>query len=305
MTSSRYLGVSFLKGCIQLAEVEHGKTAQVTVLAERETSIDFVQAGVNLSPDHPQLRTFVTELGDTMKQHKISTAHISFAVPAEPVFINIIPVDSSLKGPELGQYLQWEVDQYFPSLQPKEFVMSSQELPETKTKNRNLFVVCVRRGMVGFLQKTAAELKLKLHLVDIDHFSTEKTLLQNYPEVLVHPVVLFGLRYGGVDASLVSNSAMTDYRAFMATSPDEMKKAIQTYLKYLKERNSVNTPSALFLHGNEIPKDLPKILHSETGIQCVALNSVRKLATSPKLYKPLLQESYRFAAAIGLALRKA
>ena len=305
MTSARYLGVSFLKGRIQLAEVEHAKTVQLTTLAERETAIDFAQAGVNLAPNHPQLNTFVKELGETIKQHKISTGHISFALPTDPVFINIIPVDGSLKGPELGQYVQWEVDQYFPNVPPKEFLTTTQPLPETTSQVKQLFVVCVRRGMVGFLQKASTELKLKLHLVDIDHFSTEKTLLQNYPEVSDHPVALFGLKYGGVDASVVLNGTMIDYRTFVANSVEETKKAIQNYLKYLKERNSIKVPSAMFLHGNEVAPEMPKALFKETGVQCVALNAVRKLAASSKLYKPFVQESYRFAGAIGLALRKA
>jgi len=304
MTTNRYLGVSFLKSRLQLAEVEHGKTLQLTTLAERESSIDFVQAGVNLSPAHPQLNAFVKELGETIKQHKISTGHISFALPTDPVFINIIPVDGSLKGPDLAQYVQWEVDQYFPSLSPKEFITTSQSLPETSSHVKHLFVVCVRRGMVAFLQKAAADLKLKLHLIDVDHFSVEKTLALNYPEVSGHAVALFGLRYGGVDASVVQDGTMIDYRAFVATSVDEVKKAVQAYLKYLKERNSIKFPSALFLHGNEVPAELPKTLFKETGVQCVALNSVRKLAATAKLYKPFLQESYRFAAAVGLALRK-
>ncbi|MBI4429167.1 MAG: pilus assembly protein PilM [Ignavibacteriales bacterium] len=305
MTSARYLGVSFLKGRIQLAEVEHAKTVQLTTLAERETALDFAQAGIHLTPEHPQLNTFVKELGETIKQNKISTTHISFALPTEPVFINIIPVDSSLKGPDLSQYVQWEVDQYFPNVPPRDFLTTSQPLPEKADHIKELFVVCVRRGMVGFLQKAAAQLKLKLHLVDVDHFSTEKTLLQNYPEVSDHPVALLGLRYGGVDASLVLNGSMIDYRAFLASSSEEAKKSIHQYLKYLKERNSVKAPSAMFLHGNEIAPEMPKTLHKETGVQCVALNAVRKLTASNKLYKPFVQESYRFAAAIGLALRRA
>lgn len=303
--SARYLGVSFFKGRIQLAEVEHAKSIQLTTLAERETALDFAQAGINLGPDHPQLNTFVKELGETIKQNKISTAHISFALPTDPVFINIIPVDSSLKGPDLSQYIQWEVDQYFPNVPPKDFLTTSHPLPETGSHVKQLFVVCVRRGMVGFLQRATTELKLKLHLIDIDHFSTEKTLFQNYPEVSDHPVALVGIRYGGVDASLVLDGSMIDYRAFVANSQEDVKKAIQNYLKYLKERNSVKAPSAMFLHGNEVTAELPKTLHKETGVQCVALNAVRKLAASGKLYKPFVQESYRFAAAIGLALRKA
>jgi hypothetical protein len=71
MKTARYLGVSFLQGHIQAAEIEHGKKVTITALAERETAMDFVQAGVNLAPDHPQLATFVNELRDLIKQNKI------------------------------------------------------------------------------------------------------------------------------------------------------------------------------------------------------------------------------------------
>ncbi len=48
MKSSRYVGVSFLKGKIQFAEVEHKrKKLTVTVLAERTTSVDFAKVGVD------------------------------------------------------------------------------------------------------------------------------------------------------------------------------------------------------------------------------------------------------------------
>ena len=63
MKSTSYIGVSFLKGKIQLAEVEHKrKKLTVTVLAERDTAVDFAQTGANLSAAHPQLGIFVSEL---------------------------------------------------------------------------------------------------------------------------------------------------------------------------------------------------------------------------------------------------
>lgn len=94
MRSSYYVGVSFLKGKIQLAEVEHKRRKlTVTVLAERDTSIDFTKIGTTLSADHPHLNKFAQELKEIIKQNDISTEYISFALPPDPVFINIIPVD--------------------------------------------------------------------------------------------------------------------------------------------------------------------------------------------------------------------
>ena len=144
---------------------------------------------------------------------------------------------------------------------------------------------------------------MNLNIIDIDQFSTEKTLITNYPEILEHEIVLFGLRKNGVDASLIHNGAMTDYRAFHYNGDSSPTKPIMEYLKYLKQKDT-ETPAAILLHGIDIAPDLVVSLRTTTGIkQTLAMNSFRKVRASDKLPKPFIKESYRFAAAIGLALR--
>ncbi|HEY6953209.1 MAG TPA: hypothetical protein VI758_12455 [Bacteroidota bacterium] len=304
MKTERYLGISFLRGRIQAAEIEHGKHVQLTGLAERNSTVDFSQIGAQLNATHPQLPTFVAELKGLIRDSKFTPGFISYAIPPDPVFINMIPADASLKEAELGEYLQWEMEQYFPGTPPKDFIIDSHALRTQAGAPKELFVVSVRKNMVGFLQKATAQLNLKLGLVDIDQFSTEKTVLFNYPEVLEHPIVLFGSRIGFVDASLIHKGEMSDYRSFKSESADGIKKAIHQYLKYLKEKEVHETPAALLLHGSEIPQNLIAELRAETGIkQTLAINACRKLPTTEKVSKLFVQESYRFAAAIGLALR--
>ncbi|MCX6122770.1 MAG: hypothetical protein NTX44_14255 [Ignavibacteriales bacterium] len=304
MKSTSYIGVSFLKGKIQLAVVEHKrKKRTVTVLTERDTAIDFAQEGANLSATHPHLGTFVSELKSIIKQQKVTAEIISFALPPDPMFINIIPVDPALKGKDLSQYLQWEMNQYFPDASPKDFIIGADGLPLENKTAQQTFMVAVRRGVAAFLQKAVAGLKLNLNIIDIDQFSTEKTLITNYPEILDHEIVLFGLRKNGVDASLIHKGAMTDYRAFLYYGDSDPTKPIMEYLKYLKQKD-IDTPAAILLHGIDITQDFVVSLRSTTGIkQTLAMNSFRKIRAADKLSKPFMKESYRFAAAIGLALR--
>lgn len=301
---SSYIGVSFLKGKIQLAEVEHKrKKRTVTVLAERDTAIDFAQEGANLSATHPRLGTFVSEMKGLIKQQKVTAETISFALPPDPMFINIIPVDINLKGKDLSQYLQWEMNQYFPDASPKEFIIGADGLPLDNKTAQQTFMVAVRRGIAAFLQKAVAGLKMKMNIIDIDQFSTEKTLITNYPEILEHEIVLFGLRKNGVDASLIHEGAMTDYRAFNYNGDFSPTKPIMEYLKYLKQKDT-ETPAAILLHGIDIAQDYVVSLRTTTGVkQTLAMNSFRKIRAADKLSKQFMKESYRFAAAIGLALR--
>jgi Tfp pilus assembly PilM family ATPase len=304
MKASRYIGVSFLQGKIQIAEIEHRKKKlTMTALAERDASLDIAGDGARLSADHPQLASFVQELRDLIRRNKISAEEISFALPMDPLFVNIIPVDSSLRGKELAQYLQWEVQQYFPDASPREFVNDSHGLPVEQGSAQETFMVAVRRGMVAFLQRAAGALKLKLKIVDIDHFSTEKALITNYPEILEHDIVLLGLQYSRVDASLIHNGQMTDYRAFMYSNTPDPVEPVLKYLKYLKQKNN-SKPAAMLLHGNGVAKDLVVSLRKATGIkQTLPLNVFRKIKGAEDLLEPYVKESYRFAPAVGLALR--
>jgi Tfp pilus assembly PilM family ATPase len=304
MKSTYYVGVSFLRGKIQLAEIEHKKKKSiVTVLAERDTTMDFARTGATISADHPQLNMFVRELREMMKQHKVSTEYISFALPPDPLFINIIPVEPDLTGKDLSQYLQWEVDQYYPHTSPKEFITDSHGLPLENAGAQQTFMVAVHRGLVAFLQKAVAGLKMKLNIIDIDQFSTEKTLTTNYPEILEHDIVLIGLRKSGVDASVIHNGQMTDYRSFLYNGEPYPDKYILEYLKYLKQKDN-STPAALLLHGVDVTKSLVMSLRTTTEIkQTLALNPFRKLVAAKNLNPSFIKEGYRFSAAIGLALR--
>jgi Tfp pilus assembly PilM family ATPase len=304
MKSTYYVGVSFLRGKIQLAEIEHKKKKSiVTVLAERDTTMDFARTGATISADHPQLNMFVRELREMMKQHKVSTEYISFALPPDPLFINIIPVEPDLTGKNLSQYLQWEVDQYYPHASPKEFITDSHGLPLENAGAQQTFMVAVHRGLVAFLQKAVAGLKMKLNIIDIDQFSTEKTLTTNYPEILEHDIVLIGLRKSGVDASVIHNGQMTDYRSFLYNGEPYPDKYILEYLKYLKQKDN-STPAALLLHGVDVTKSLVMSLRTTTEIkQTLALNPFRKLVAAKNLNPSFIKEGYRFSAAIGLALR--
>ena len=302
MKSSHHVAVSFSKGQIQLAEVEHGKKTSVVALGERSSSVDFTHPSP-ITADHPQLYTFVYELEDLMKQNRVHGKQISFALPTDPVFINIIPVDAGLQGNELTAYLQWEFEQYHPNTPLKDFLLSFHPLPGGKGNTKRMFLVSVRRGMIGFLKKAVSELRLQLHLIDIDHFSTEKSLRFNYPEASKNNIVLFGARSTHLDASLLANGQLVDYRAYAPEPSDGLKKTAVAYLKYLKEKDSVGSPAKIFLYGTDVSSAVALQVQRETGVETQTLNAVRYLSPSKKLYEPYLKESCRFAPAIGLALR--
>jgi Tfp pilus assembly PilM family ATPase len=299
MRSSYYIGVSLYKGQIQLAELDHGKKTTVTALAERSTAIDFSHDG-NFSADHPQLFTFIYEL---LKENKVHSKTISFALPTEPLLMNVIPVDAALQGNELNAHVQWEFEQYYPNVPVKDFMVSAYPIPGPKQNVRSVFLVAVRRGLIAFLKRAATELRQQVHLIDIDHFSAEKTLRFCHPEVLKENIMLFGLRGNAIDASLVSQGQYADYRGFRADGPDDIKKSVLAYKQHLEQKDGIQAPTKVILYGFNITPQLISQIQKESGIATIVLDSMRNLVTSKKLDEAYVKESSRFAAAVGLALR--
>ena len=303
MKIKRHVGISFCDNRIQLAEIDHSKKSAVSVLAEQDSPVDFGNDGASLSANHPGVNSLASALTSLFQQSGITAEHISYALPTNPLFINTIPIDASLKDEELKEYLKWEVRQYFPDAGATEFINDAHEIPSKDKDARKTFVVSVRRGMVGFLQKVTAQLSLKLRIIDIDHFSTEKTLIANYPEHKKDVVALFGVGKGGVNASIVKNHEMVDYRAYAADSGMTLGKTIAHYLKAAKQMDGTEKITAVYLHGQEVTSSGAAALKAEAGMQTQTVNAFHKLGAAESVDKALAKESHRFAAAIGLALR--
>jgi hypothetical protein len=115
--------------------------------------------------------------------------------------------------------------------------------------------------------------------------------------------MLFGLRGRAIDASLVSHGQFEDYRGFRADGPDEIKESVLAYKQHLQQKEGIPAPTKVILYGFNIASQLIRQIQKESGIATFALDSVRNLVPSKKIFEPYMKESSRFAAAIGLALR--
>ncbi len=298
----RHLGIAFRGKKLSLAEIELSKSPQVLALDEGECAVDFSDPATN--PEmHAEIGAVAGEIEALAQKNGVQAQAISFALPSSALFINSIPVDTSLKNDALTALLQWELQQYFPDMTPRTFVTDSHLFPVKSKDAVPTLLVAVRRGSVAFLQRVCAELKLKLHVVDVDHFSVEKTLLANYPEVKKETVALFGLYEGSLAASILHKRELVHYRHFRDASLENATTA-GAYLKELRQTHEEMKPNAAYLYGTAVAPDGATSLRQHVGVQTTPLNVFRKLTAVPGVDKGLLKESYRFAAAIGVALRK-
>jgi Tfp pilus assembly PilM family ATPase len=302
MRSSYYAGISFYKGQIQLAELDHGRKKTVTVLNERSSAVD-LSRDAKFSADHPQLHTFIYELEEMIKENKVHSKTVSFALPTEPLLMSVIPLDASLQGQGLTSHLQWEFEQYYPTVPIKDYIVSAYPIPGPSKGVKQAFLVGVQRGTIAFLKRAAAELRLQVHLIDIDHFSVEKTLRHCHPELLEDEILLIGVRGNGIDVSMVSQGQYVDYRAYTVQHADDLKNAIADYRQYLEQKESIESINKIVLYGYDVTAQTINHIQRETGISTMVLDAMNNLTPSKKLYDVYVKDNSRFSAAIGLALR--
>ena len=302
MRSSYYSGISFYKGQIQLAELDHGRKKTVTVLNERTSAVD-LSRDAKFSADNPQLHTFIYELEEMIKENKVHTKTVSFALPTEPLLMSVIPLDASLQGQGLTSHLQWEFEQYYPTVPIKDYIVSAYPIPGPSKGVKQAFLVGVQRGTIAFLKRAAAELRLQVHLIDIDHFSVEKTLRHCHPELLEDEILLIGVRGNGIDVSMVSQGQYVDYRAYTMQHADDLKNAIADYRQYLEQKESIESINKIVLYGYDVTAQTINHIQRETGISTMVLDAMNNLTPSKKLYDVYVKDNSRFSAAIGLALR--
>jgi Tfp pilus assembly PilM family ATPase len=302
MRSSYYSGISFYKGQIQLAELDHGRKKTVTVLNERTSAVD-LSRDAKFSADHPQLHTFIYELEEMIKENKVHSKTVSFALPTEPLLMSVIPLDASLQGQGLTSHLQWEFEQYYPTVPIKDYIVSAYPIPGPSKGVKQAFLVGVQRGTIAFLKRAAAELRLQVHLIDIDHFSVEKTLRHCHPELLEDEILLIGVRGNGIDVSMVSQGQYVDYRAYTMQHADDLKNAIADYRQYLEQKESIESINKIVLYGYDVTAQTINHIQRETGISTMVLDAMNNLTPSKKLYDVYVKDNSRFSAAIGLALR--
>jgi len=160
--------------------------------------------------------------------------------------------------------------------------------------------VSVRRQLAHVVQQALEKLGLTLHIVDVDHFSADTALRVNYPDTNRKFLALIGMKENRLDVSMIKNGTMEGYSYAVVGSNQE----IVDYIAALsREAKGIY---AITAYGPYLDKDLLVQIRRASSLLVEALNPLRhvKIADSLRLADHLSSPSYRFASAVGVALRR-
>jgi hypothetical protein len=210
-------------------------------------------------------------------------------------------MEDGLSRIELNEHINWELNQYYPDTPSKEFITDVHVLTQNTTDRWNqVLSVSVRRHDAYQVQQALTRLGLDMHIVDVDHFSADTALRINYPDTNRKYLALVGVKENRLDISLIKNGNMESYSYCVVQSNQEI---IDQIAALARESKGIYS---LTVYGTYLDKDLLVQIRRASTLLVEALNPLRhvKVADSLRLANHLSVPSFRFASAVGVALRR-
>jgi Tfp pilus assembly PilM family ATPase len=290
------IGLSLSDKSVQAVEIEQeGNSNTLTAIDEWENSL-------NTEEDQKQAEDrFMESLSAFMKVGRLKAKKVSVALDSAQLVLNSFPMQDGLSRIELNEHINWELSQYHPGVPSGDFITDVHTLTQNATEQWNeVLSVSVRRRDAYQIQNIITKLGLELHIVDVDHFSADTALRLNYPDTNRKYLSLVGIKENRLDISLIKNGNMESYSYCVVQSNKEIVDRIATLAQ---ETRGIYSSA---VYGPYLDKDLLVQIRRASTMLVEAVNPLRhvKVADSLRLGEHLTAPSYRYAAAVGVALRR-
>ena len=292
------VGLSISGGGIQAVELDRsGPTTTLLSIDEWENTL----RGGSSNGTGDGLNEFQRLFAKFIRDNRIRANRLSISLDTAMLFLNSMPIDQGLTRSEINDHVKWELSQYFPGANSADFITDVHILTERANDPFNeALSVSVRRHDALMIQKAAAAAGMELSIVDADHFAADTALRINYPDTYRKYIALVGVKEDRLDISLMRNGSLESYRYLIVQSNQEIIQGIALLAR--------KTPGiySMTVYGPYLDRDLLTQIRRGSPILVEALNPLRhvNVSDSLRLADHLTVPSYRFAAAVGVALRR-
>ncbi len=294
------LGVHICPQQIRAVALERGaRDSRLLLLGEMAAQFP---AGLHdhADPEAPSVALAAT-LASFVRDIHTPIRNVAVTFDAAFLFLAAIPTEPRSPESALADRVAWELGQYFPGTRLDQFVTDMHVIANPGAqKYDDLLVVAIRRDLTRAVRKALEKEGFVLHLVDVDHFSSELALKLNYPDTYSRYVALVGIKDLRLDVSLLRNGALESYRYHQLLS---RKDSIQHLGTLSRETPGL---ASIIAYGPALDNGLLVQLRQASAIVVEALNPLRHVGVAETVQLPESVDSppYRFAPAIGVALRR-
>jgi len=294
----RMIGLSIFGNLVQAVEIDHaGATPVLLAIDEWENTIPLGST----EEDDFGVHEFDEYFSAFLKVNRTQSRYASVALDTSFLFLHTVPMEANIEESERTDQMTWELSQYFPDAPPSDFVTAShlvqRDPPESPSEH---LCVSIRKRDAALIETMLRRHGLKLHVLDVDHFSAETALRANYPDSSRRFLVLVGLKEKRMDLSLIRNGNLEEYSYRLVQTEKEI---IEQFASISRDYTGIH---AIAAYGPKLDRDLLVEIRHNCSTLVEALNPLRHVNVSEtlRLANHLRAPAYRFASTVGVALRE-
>ena len=284
------LGLSISDDSVEVVEVlQDGHALSVKAIGEwrRTEEADFPALG-------DRLRSFV-------QANAIRATTVTVALDGGLLVVQTFPVEIGLPREEWDRHAQWERSQFFPGTSHEEFVGDVFPLPPRPSQtSQEIMSVSIRRENIRAIRRMVHHAGLELGGVDGAHFCAETLFLERSQELPDRPMLFVTTKKQSVEWSLYEEKALVYYGTRRAEGTSAIADVLSTVLQH-------HRPDRIILQGPLAGQETQDVLRDATHLPVYPYDPFRTVTLPADL--PLAEHfaatSFRFAAAVGAALRAA
>lgn len=249
--------------------------------------------------------TGLMALGDRLQSfmdaNGIRAKALTVALDTSLLFVHTFPVEAGSTREEWQQHARWERAQFFPTLPQEEFISDVFALPPRPSQQvQNVMSLSIRREDVRSLRSIAQDAGMALGGVDGAHFCAETALLERSSEFQNMRLLFVAVKKQNCEWSLFEQKALVHYESRRAEGAPAVADLL---LNAVREHH----PDQIILHGPLATREMQDALREATPVPVRVFDPFQGVDLPPEL--PLSEHfvaaSFRFAAAVGAALRGA
>lgn len=274
--------------------------ASLAVLEHRADEIELLFLDEQKQVNESQF-WYLNPLEKFLENRRTKVNQVAVALDPAKLLLLSCPLDTSLSQSERNEHIHWELSHYIKNYQPKEYI-NDVHILETRAQEQvqHVLAVAVQRDVIFGLQQALSQQGLTLGIVDVNHFATETSLLRSHPEIGKTICACIGVNQSRIDVSILRNGYMINYRYSVSLAAEANR---SLFGEILDQRPL----AGVYLYGTHLSKDQERLIKSFTKSTTVVLNPFRKILISHDFpgFTRYINQTHRFAAAVGIALRKA
>lgn len=238
----------------------------------------------------------------------LKNRQVYISLPPEFFYSFTVPADQTIVRQDLIDNFRWEFAVLYPFLTAEDYSLNYYEIdrPGSLSKERRVIVFALSRKIINLLIMVCRRNNLEIKLIDHSHFSADKSILMNRPELLSSSLISVCVSTGFFSVEYLEEGKPQYFSGRAFDSMHNFLQLLSEELQIMSDSGrQLNKLENFFLTGDSLAEPMLTAVRNATRFPFQMINPFSALILGGAgLNKELLHSrNYNFNAAAGLCYR--